>query len=306
MFSLITVIGRLRRASASLSLSTAPTRRRGRCATTGSNPTTHLPREASAPVPPVGASASGCMAIFAKDAYAAATSGHDAAGAALRARRGARSGPSSPSPRGPSASPRAPRRCSPASASGAVGYAAQAGLFFGALTRIDASLTSLLLYIYPALVFVGAVALRREHADRRARRRARARQRRHRARAARRRRVGAARAASASPWPRRRGRLRRPTSWSPTGIVGRLDPFLLERARHHRRRRDVLDRRRWSTAALDLRLSARGLAGLAALVAGLRPSLPITAFLVGLRRVGPATATSSRPLEPRRDGRRWR
>jgi drug/metabolite transporter (DMT)-like permease len=46
---------------------------------------------------------------------------------------------------------------------GAVGYAAQAGLFFTALQHIDASLTSLLLYTYPALVFCAAVALRREH-----------------------------------------------------------------------------------------------------------------------------------------------
>jgi drug/metabolite transporter (DMT)-like permease len=45
---------------------------------------------------------------------------------------------------------------------GAAGYAAQSGLYFGALTRIDASLTALLLYIYPVLVFVGAVALGRE------------------------------------------------------------------------------------------------------------------------------------------------
>ena len=46
---------------------------------------------------------------------------------------------------------------------GAIGYAAQAGLFFSALRHIDVSLTSLLLYTYPALVFCGAVALRREH-----------------------------------------------------------------------------------------------------------------------------------------------
>ncbi|HVF77112.1 MAG TPA: DMT family transporter [Solirubrobacteraceae bacterium] len=46
---------------------------------------------------------------------------------------------------------------------GAIGYAAQAGLFFSALEQIDASLTSLLLYTYPALVFCGAVALGREH-----------------------------------------------------------------------------------------------------------------------------------------------
>jgi drug/metabolite transporter (DMT)-like permease len=50
---------------------------------------------------------------------------------------------------------------------GAVGYAAQAGGYFGALTRIDASLTALLLYIYPALVFIGALALGRDYIDRR-------------------------------------------------------------------------------------------------------------------------------------------
>jgi drug/metabolite transporter (DMT)-like permease len=48
---------------------------------------------------------------------------------------------------------------------GAVGYAAEAGAFFAALTRLDASLTSLLLYTYPAIVFAAAVALRRERAD---------------------------------------------------------------------------------------------------------------------------------------------
>jgi drug/metabolite transporter (DMT)-like permease len=46
---------------------------------------------------------------------------------------------------------------------GAAGYAAQSGFFFSALRHIDASLTSLLLYTYPALVFCAAVALRREH-----------------------------------------------------------------------------------------------------------------------------------------------
>ena len=49
---------------------------------------------------------------------------------------------------------------------GGIGYAAQAGLFFSALEHIDASLASLLLYTYPALVFCGAVALRREHVTR--------------------------------------------------------------------------------------------------------------------------------------------
>ncbi len=48
---------------------------------------------------------------------------------------------------------------------GAVGYALQAGLYFGALTRIDASLVALILYVYPVLVMAGAVALRRERAS---------------------------------------------------------------------------------------------------------------------------------------------
>jgi drug/metabolite transporter (DMT)-like permease len=50
---------------------------------------------------------------------------------------------------------------------GAAGYAAQAGLFFAALTRIDASVLSLLLYTFPAMVTVAAVVLGRERADRR-------------------------------------------------------------------------------------------------------------------------------------------
>ena len=49
---------------------------------------------------------------------------------------------------------------------GAIGYAAQSGLFFSALTRIDAGLTALALYIYPSLVTLGAVALGRDRLDR--------------------------------------------------------------------------------------------------------------------------------------------
>ena len=48
---------------------------------------------------------------------------------------------------------------------GAFGYAAQAGCFFAALDRIDASLLSLLLYTYPSMVAVAAILLRRERAD---------------------------------------------------------------------------------------------------------------------------------------------
>jgi drug/metabolite transporter (DMT)-like permease len=49
-------------------------------------------------------------------------------------------------------------------AMGAIGYATQSGLFFAALERMDASLLALILYVYPALVLIAAVALGREHA----------------------------------------------------------------------------------------------------------------------------------------------
>jgi drug/metabolite transporter (DMT)-like permease len=45
---------------------------------------------------------------------------------------------------------------------GAAGYAAQAGLFFGALTRVDASQVALVFCVYPLLVMVGAVLTRRD------------------------------------------------------------------------------------------------------------------------------------------------
>ncbi len=45
---------------------------------------------------------------------------------------------------------------------GAVGYAAQASLYFSALARMDASLLSLILYTYPVLVTVAAVLLGRD------------------------------------------------------------------------------------------------------------------------------------------------
>jgi len=50
---------------------------------------------------------------------------------------------------------------------GACGYATQAGCYFAALERIDASLLSLLLYTFPAMVSVAAFALGRERIDRR-------------------------------------------------------------------------------------------------------------------------------------------
>jgi drug/metabolite transporter (DMT)-like permease len=50
---------------------------------------------------------------------------------------------------------------------GGVGYSAQAGAYFAALHRLDASLLSLLLYTFPAMVTVAAIALGRERANRR-------------------------------------------------------------------------------------------------------------------------------------------
>jgi drug/metabolite transporter (DMT)-like permease len=49
---------------------------------------------------------------------------------------------------------------------GAVGYALQAAFFFAALQRIDASLLSLIVYTFPAMVAVAAVALGRERLTR--------------------------------------------------------------------------------------------------------------------------------------------
>jgi drug/metabolite transporter (DMT)-like permease len=48
---------------------------------------------------------------------------------------------------------------------GGCGYAIQAGCYFAALERIDASLLSLLLYTFPAIVAVAAVLLGRERLD---------------------------------------------------------------------------------------------------------------------------------------------
>jgi drug/metabolite transporter (DMT)-like permease len=48
---------------------------------------------------------------------------------------------------------------------GAAGYAAQAGLYFVALERIDASILALLLYTFPAMVTLAAVALGRERVN---------------------------------------------------------------------------------------------------------------------------------------------
>jgi drug/metabolite transporter (DMT)-like permease len=55
-----------------------------------------------------------------------------------------------------------PRDVGAALALGACGYALQSGLYFSALERIDASMLALLLYTFPAMVAVAAVAIGRE------------------------------------------------------------------------------------------------------------------------------------------------
>src|SRR5690348_13367732 len=48
---------------------------------------------------------------------------------------------------------------------GAGGYALQAGCYFAALQRVDASLLALLVFTFPGIVAVAAIALGRERAD---------------------------------------------------------------------------------------------------------------------------------------------
>jgi drug/metabolite transporter (DMT)-like permease len=48
---------------------------------------------------------------------------------------------------------------------GTCGYATQAGCYFAALSRIDASLLSLLIYTFPAIVAAAAIALGRERVE---------------------------------------------------------------------------------------------------------------------------------------------
>ena len=177
---------------------------------------------------------------------------------------------------------------------GAVGYAAQAGLFFGALTRIDASLTSLLLYTYPALVFMAALALGRERADRR--------------------RTGALALASAGAALVLLGG--GAGALAPAGVamalgaaaayatyilvadalLGRIDPFLLSAlvATGALASFAVFAA---GTGDLALGFSFRGwlfIGGLALVCT----VFPITAFLVGLPKVGPATASIVSTVEP--------
>jgi drug/metabolite transporter (DMT)-like permease len=179
---------------------------------------------------------------------------------------------------------------------GALGYALQAATFFASLERIDASLASLLLYVYPTLVLVGAVLLGRERATRR--------------------RVGALALASAGTVLVLLG----------GGAVGALDPlgiaFVFAAAASYTVYILVSDRHTahadpFLLTAMIITAAAVSVAGWTALrggpdlahvapqgweaVAGIAlvsTVVPTAAFLLGMRRVGPATASIVATLEP--------
>jgi drug/metabolite transporter (DMT)-like permease len=177
---------------------------------------------------------------------------------------------------------------------GAVGYAGEAGAFFAALTRIDASLTSLLLYAYPALVFAAAVALRRERVDRR--------------------RLAALALATGGAALVLAGggagaldplgvalALGAAVSYSAYILVAdriltRLDPFVLSAliATGAALSFAVVGT---ATGSLDLRVATDGWAWIGAL-ALLSTVVAISAFLTGLPKVGPATASIASTVEP--------
>jgi drug/metabolite transporter (DMT)-like permease len=234
----------------------------------------------------------GCMAIFAKDAYKqhlgiTALLSLRFAFAALIFWAIARL-------RGPISLP--PRRTLLAALGlGAFGYAAQSGLFFGAVRRMDASTSSLLLYTYPAMVFLAALALRREHADRR--------------------RLGALALACAGTALVLLGG-GGSGSFETIGVVmavgaavaysgyilvadivvGKLDPFLLSALVTTGGAATF-----WTAGlvhgGLDIGLSAHGWLDIAGIVT-VSTVLPVSAFLLGLERVGPSTASIVSCFEP--------
>ena len=179
---------------------------------------------------------------------------------------------------------------------GAVGYASQAGLDFAALARMDASLLSMLLYTFPAMVVVAAIALGRETRQPPPHRRAARVIGRPGARAARR------RARAAFDWLGAALGLGAALTYTAYILVsdrvgGELDALPLSalittgRGDHVRRRRR-LDGRRSTPAS-----RATGWLWLAA-IAIVSTVTPIALFFAGLRRVGPSTASILSTLEP--------
>jgi len=177
---------------------------------------------------------------------------------------------------------------------GAFGYAAQAGLFFGALTHIDASLTSLLLYLYPMLVFLGALAMGRERVTGR--------------------RIGALALASAGAalvlMGGSLGALDGVGVAMALGaaviyaayilvadrVVGGIDAFMMAALVTTGAAASTLVVGAGS-GSLDLHFAAAGWGWIAAMALG-STVLGVSAFFVGLREVGPATASIVSTAEP--------
>jgi drug/metabolite transporter (DMT)-like permease len=177
---------------------------------------------------------------------------------------------------------------------GAFGYAAQSGLFFGAVRRMDASTTSLLLFTYPAMGFIAALARRREHADRR-------------------RLIALALAIAGTALVLLGGGS---GSFETVGVVmaitaavaystyilvadtvvGKIDPFLLGALVTTGGATTF-----WLAGAvhggLDLTLPAHGWLDIAGIVL-VSTILPVSTFLLGLERVGPSTASILSCFEP--------
>ncbi len=177
---------------------------------------------------------------------------------------------------------------------GAVGYAMQAGLYFAALERMDASLLSLLLYTYPAFVTVAAIALGRETPSRR--------------------RIGALLVSSAGVGLVLAGAGGGGFDWlgaamgvgaalSYTGYIlvsdrvgGRLDPLPLS-ALVTTGAAVTFGVAGAATGSLDAGFASEGWIWLAAL-ALVSTVTPIVLFFAGLRRVGPSMAAILSTLEP--------
>ena len=177
---------------------------------------------------------------------------------------------------------------------GAVGYARRPARYFAALDRIDASLLSLLLYTFPAMVAVAAVALGRERAAPAHGRRARPRLGRPRARARRRGR-GRLDAARRRARAGRRRRLQRPTSSARQGVAGRVRPLAAQRARVHRRRRHADPRHGRRRRPAPGAVTATGWGWLAG-IAVVSTVAAVGLFFAGLR--------ARRPDRARRSSRR--
>jgi drug/metabolite transporter (DMT)-like permease len=234
----------------------------------------------------------GCMAIFAKDAYKQHLGITSLL--ALRFALAALIFWAIARLRGPITLP--PRRVLLAGFGlGAFGYATQSGLYFGAVKRMDASTTSLLLYTYPAMVFIAALALRREHADRR---RLAA--------------LGLAVAGTALVLVGGGGS----GSFETVGVVmaiaaavaystyilvadtvvPKLDPFLLS-ALIATGGAVTFWLAGAVTGGIDVSLPAHGWLDIAGIVV-ISTVLPVSTFLLGLQRVGPSTASILSCFEP--------